>query len=50
MLSSLNHEIKLCVGINLMTAEQQIISKSIGQWQRKPLRLDKQEVIFLLGQ
>jgi 16S rRNA (cytidine1402-2'-O)-methyltransferase len=50
MISSLNHEIKLCVGINLMTAEQQIISKTIGQWQRKPLRLDKQEVIFLLGQ
>ena len=49
LLSNLNSEIRLCVGINLMTNEQQIISHAIHEWKRKPLKLDKQEVIFLIG-
>lgn len=49
LLSHLNPEIRLCVGINLMTNEQQIISHAIHEWKRKPLKLDKQEVIFLIG-
>lgn len=50
MLANLNQEIRLCLGINLMTDEQQVISKSIQEWKKKPIKLDKQEVIFLLGQ
>ena len=50
LLSELNHEIKLCVGINLMTTGQQIQTKTIQAWRRNPLQLDKQEVIFLIGQ
>ena len=49
LISTLNPELKLCVGINLMTAQQQIISKSINEWQQQRLHLDKQEVIFLIG-
>lgn len=49
LIGNLNAEIRLCVGINLMTPEQQVTTKSINEWKRKPLKLDKQEVIFLIG-
>ena len=33
-----------------MTTGQQIQTKTIQAWRRNPLQLDKQEVIFLIGQ
>lgn len=50
LLSQLNSEVKLCLGINLMTNEQQIISKNISEWKRTKISLTKEEVIFLIGQ
>lgn len=50
LLSSLNGEIKLCLAINLMCENQQIITLNINEWKRKSITLDKQEVIFLIGQ
>lgn len=47
--TSINPEIKLCLGINLMSAYQQIITKTIQEWKKKPIVLDKKEVIFLVG-
>lgn len=45
----LQAEIKLCLAINLMTPTQQIITKSIHEWQDHAIDLHKQEVIFLIG-
>lgn len=50
IIGQLNGEIKLCIGVNLMTPEQKIISCTINEWKRKKLDLDKKEVIFLIGQ
>lgn len=50
IISQLNGEIKLCVGVNLMTPEQQIISKTVNEWKRKPMNFDKHEVLFIIGQ
>lgn len=50
ILSNMNQELKLCMGINLMTDSQQIITNPIHKWRNKPVNLDKKEVIFLLGQ
>lgn len=50
IISQLNGEIKLCIGINLMTPEQKIISCTVNEWKRKKLDIDKKEVIFLIGQ
>lgn len=50
LVSQLNNELKLCLGINLMTDTQQIISKNINDWKKTKINLTKEEVIFLIGQ
>lgn len=50
LITQLNSEVKLCLGINLMTSEQQIISKTVGKWKQTKLEIDKKEVIFIIGQ
>lgn len=49
LLENLHGEIKICIGIDLMTQQEQIITKSVQQWRRKSLFLDKQEVLFIIG-
>jgi 16S rRNA (cytidine1402-2'-O)-methyltransferase len=50
MLQALNGEVKICLGINLMTQNEKIITKTVKAWKNQQLNLDKQEVIFLIGQ
>lgn len=50
IIGQLNPELKLCIAINLMTENQQILSYSIQEWRCKKLDIDKKEVIFLIGQ
>lgn len=49
LVSHLNAEIKLCLGINLMGETQQVISKPIKEWKKNKIDITKQEVIFVLG-
>ena len=39
----------LCMGVDLHTPQQSIVSRSIGQWKTNPPHFKKQEVVFLLG-
>ena len=50
VLSSLDAEVKICLGINLMTPQEKIITKSVTEWKNRKIELDKEEVIFLIGQ
>lgn len=49
MLTTLHAEIKLCLGVNLMTSEQKIITREIGKWRNSKFDFNKQEIIFLIG-
>lgn len=49
IVSTLNPEIKLCLGIDLMGNNQQIITKTIREWQELAINIEKKEVIFLIG-
>jgi len=49
MLTSLHPEIKLCTGIDLMTANQKIITQEISKWKNSKYEFGKHEVIFLIG-
>lgn len=49
MLTILHPGIKVCLGINLMTDKQQILTKTIKSWQQESVETNKQEVIFLIG-
>lgn len=53
LLSTLKHNITLCVAVNLMQETQQIISYTVENWLKKyhnnlP-QLHKQEVVFVIG-
>lgn len=50
LISQLNNEIKICLGINLMTKNQKIMTKNISEWKKTKVNLSKEEVIFLIGQ
>ncbi|MEN9947088.1 MAG: hypothetical protein RLZZ293_1474 [Pseudomonadota bacterium] len=47
--ATLHPDLKLCLGLNLMTPQQQILSYSLSEWKNKKIDLTKQEVIFLIG-
>ncbi len=50
LIKTLNKNIILTIGINLMDETQQIISQSIAKWNNCDLPcLNKQEVVFVLG-
>lgn len=49
LITNLDSSVKLCLGINLMTDQQQILTKSIDKWRKNPPSIDKQQVIFIVG-
>ncbi len=55
IITSLNERLSLCVGINLMNDNEQIISKQLTWWQNQfkqnqLINLHKQEVVFVIGE
>lgn len=49
LLSQLNNSTMLCLATNITGADEQIITKSVGNWKRKVPTIGKQFCIFLIG-
>ncbi len=49
LVANLHSELRISIGIDLMTNNQQVITKSVNKWKQQQLQLNKQEVIFLIG-
>lgn len=49
LLNNLDLALKLCLAIELMSPEQQILTKSIKQWRAQTIDLTKKEVVFIIG-
>jgi 16S rRNA (cytidine1402-2'-O)-methyltransferase len=49
ILQNLPEHLGICVGINLLSPQQRIITKTCAQWKQLMTNLDKQPVIFLIG-
>ena len=49
MLTQLHPDTKLCIASNLTLPSQKITTRTIAQWKKSPLSLEKIPAVFLLG-